>query len=122
MVYSPLDALTIAQKDPDKRVVDDNGNASALNPIAEVFELREFFEWRGLDSINHSDVKINDKYSQYDAEIEFKLKEVTVTDPEYVFLVLSIRALKCSLPIIISAFRYLCMDVVSIQNGKWLTY
>jgi hydrogenase expression/formation protein HypD len=30
------------------RLVKDTGNASALNPIATVFELRDFFEWRGL--------------------------------------------------------------------------
>lgn len=65
-----------------KRLVLDDGNASALDPISEVFELRDFFEWRGLGSINHSGVKINNKYRDFDAEVEFKLKEVTVTDPD----------------------------------------
>jgi hydrogenase expression/formation protein HypD len=65
-----------------KRLVLDDGNASALDSISEVFELRDFFEWRGLGSINHSGVKINNKYRDFDAEVEFKLKEVTVTDPD----------------------------------------
>ncbi len=64
------------------RLVHEEGNASALAPIQEVFELREFFEWRGLGSINHSGVKVNDKYKEFDAEVEFDLKEVTVTDPD----------------------------------------
>jgi hydrogenase expression/formation protein HypD len=64
------------------RLVNDTGNASALSSIAEVFELRDFFEWRGLGSINHSGVKINEKYSAFDAEVEFNLKEVTITDPD----------------------------------------
>ena len=64
------------------RLVYEEGNVSALSPIQEVFELREFFEWRGLGSINHSGIKINDKYSKFDAEIEFQLKQVTVVDPD----------------------------------------
>jgi len=31
------------------RVVPDEGNAAALKAVSEVYELREFFEWRGLD-------------------------------------------------------------------------
>ncbi|VVH66884.1 [NiFe] hydrogenase metallocenter assembly protein HypD [uncultured Gammaproteobacteria bacterium] len=64
------------------RLVNDTGNASALNPIATVFELRDFFEWRGLGSINHSGVKVNEKYRAFDAEIEFNLKAITVVDPD----------------------------------------
>ena len=40
------------------RVVPEDGNARALAAIAEVFELREFFEWRGLGSIDHSGVRV----------------------------------------------------------------
>ncbi len=64
------------------RLVHKDGNTNALNVIEEVFELRDFFEWRGLGSINHSGVKINDKYSKFDAEIEFKLNKVTLIDPD----------------------------------------
>ena len=39
------------------RVVPDAGNAAALDAVARVYELREFFEWRGLGSIDHSGVQ-----------------------------------------------------------------
>jgi hydrogenase expression/formation protein HypD len=35
------------------RVVPERGNAAGLEAVARVFELREFFEWRGLGSIDH---------------------------------------------------------------------
>ncbi|SFV58785.1 [NiFe] hydrogenase metallocenter assembly protein HypD [hydrothermal vent metagenome] len=65
-----------------QRLVHKEGNTGALSSIQEVFELRDFFEWRGLGSINHSGVKINSSYADFDAEIEFKIKEITVTDPD----------------------------------------
>ena len=37
-----------------------DGNEHALAAIQEVFELREFFEWRGLGSIDHSGVRMRD--------------------------------------------------------------
>ncbi len=40
-----------------RRVVPDDGNGAALDAVARVFELREFFEWRGLGSIDHSGVR-----------------------------------------------------------------
>src|ERR1700690_2392516 len=43
-----------------KRIVPDAGNAQALEAVAEVFELREFFEWRGLGSIDHSGVRMRE--------------------------------------------------------------
>lgn len=64
------------------RLVHENGNLTALNSINDVFELRDSFEWRGIGTINHSGVKIKDKYSKFDAEREFKLKQITVTDPD----------------------------------------
>ena len=42
------------------RVVPDPGNAAALAAVGRVFELREFFEWRGLGSIDHSGVRLRE--------------------------------------------------------------
>ena len=42
------------------RVVPDAGNAPALTAVSRVYELREFFEWRGLGSIDHSGVRLRD--------------------------------------------------------------
>lgn len=53
------------------RVVPRDGNAAALAAVREVFELREFFEWRGLGSIDHSGVRVREKYAQFDAERKF---------------------------------------------------
>ena len=46
------------------RVVPDGGNTVALDAIGKVFELREFFEWRGLGSIDHSGVRIREEYAR----------------------------------------------------------
>jgi len=64
-----------------QRIVPDQGNAQALNAIQQVFELREFFEWRGLGSIDHSGVRIREGFATYDAERKFSLPNVTIADP-----------------------------------------
>ncbi|MBV9734678.1 MAG: hydrogenase formation protein HypD [Acidisphaera sp.] len=64
------------------RIVPENGNARALAAIAEVFELREFFEWRGLGSIDHSGVRIRPAYAAYDAEKKFHMPNVRIADPK----------------------------------------
>ena len=46
-----------------KRVVPWEGNRAALRAMAEVFELRPYFEWRGLGFISQSALKIRDSYS-----------------------------------------------------------
>ncbi len=64
------------------RIVPEAGNRVALEAIAEVFELREFFEWRGLGSIDHSGVRIRGHWADYDAEQKFALPAVTIADPK----------------------------------------
>jgi hydrogenase expression/formation protein HypD len=63
------------------RVVPRDGNPRALAALQEVFELREFFEWRGLGSIDHSGVRIRAAYADHDAERRFSVPNVTVADP-----------------------------------------
>ena len=63
------------------RVVPDDGNQRALAAIHEVFELREFFEWRGLGSIDHSGVRVRAAYGDYDAERKFAVPNVSIADP-----------------------------------------
>ncbi len=65
-----------------KRLVPKEGNRAALQAIADVYELREFFEWRGLGSIDHSGVRIQPKYKQYDAELKFDLPKQKIADPD----------------------------------------
>jgi hydrogenase expression/formation protein HypD len=64
-----------------RRAVRADGNEPALGALAEVFELRTFFEWRGLGFISHSALKIRPAYAQWDAERRFHVPMVEVTDP-----------------------------------------
>lgn len=65
-----------------RRIVPDAGNNPALQAVQEVFELREFFEWRGLGSIDHSGVRIREKYADYDAEKRFPVPNLKIADPK----------------------------------------
>jgi hydrogenase expression/formation protein HypD len=64
------------------RVVLRDGNRKALEAIVEVFEPRDFFEWRGLGSIPHSGMKLNAKYSALDAELKFNVPGLRIADPK----------------------------------------
>lgn len=65
-----------------QRVVPKSGNTPALNAIHEVYELREFFELRGLGSIDHSGVRIRKAYADYDAEQKFNVPNLKIADPK----------------------------------------
>jgi len=64
------------------RIVPENGNEPAMDALTKVFELREFFEWRGLGSIDHSGVKMRDAYAAYDAEQKFTVPNLKIADPK----------------------------------------
>ena len=63
------------------RVVSAGGNAAALRAIETVYELREFFEWRGLGSIDFSGVRFRKAYERFDAECRFAVPNVQIADP-----------------------------------------
>jgi hydrogenase expression/formation protein HypD len=65
-----------------QRIVPESGNAQALAAVSEVFELREFFEWRGLGSIDHSGVRVRTAFAAYDAERKFSVPNVQIADPK----------------------------------------
>ena len=65
-----------------KRVVPWEGNRAALAAMAEVFQLRPFFEWRGLGFISQSALRIRDNYAEWDAEQRFNVPGLRVTDPK----------------------------------------
>jgi hydrogenase expression/formation protein HypD len=62
------------------RVVSRNGNRTAQARVAEVFELRESFEWRGLGEVPNSALKIRPSFSTWDAECKFNLQYSPVPD------------------------------------------
>ena len=53
------------------RVVPEHGNPVSLAAIADVFERRPSFEWRGLGEIDLSGLRIRAKYRAFDAEEKF---------------------------------------------------
>ena len=65
-----------------RRVVPWEGNRAALRAMAEVFQLRPYFEWRGLGFISQSALRVNEKYAEWDAEQQFEVPGVRVTDPK----------------------------------------
>ncbi|MBV9993313.1 MAG: hydrogenase formation protein HypD [Alphaproteobacteria bacterium] len=82
MVLKQMDEKRSVVENQYSRVVPEDGNAVALDAIGRVFELREFFEWRGLGSIDHSGVRMRDEYAAFDAERKFTIKSVKIADPK----------------------------------------
>jgi hydrogenase expression/formation protein HypD len=82
MVLKQLDEKRSVVENQYSRVVPEDGNAVALDAIGRVFELREFFEWRGLGSIDHSGVRMRKEYALYDAEKKFDVKSIKIADPK----------------------------------------
>jgi len=64
------------------RIVPEGGNRTGLDAVARVFELREFFEWRGLGSIDHSGVRMREAYARFDAERKFAVPNIKIADPK----------------------------------------
>jgi hydrogenase expression/formation protein HypD len=64
------------------RVVRDGGNPRALAVLAEVFELRPHFEWRGLGFISQSALKLRPEFAPWDAEVHHEVPGVRVADPK----------------------------------------
>ncbi|MBA2280428.1 MAG: hydrogenase formation protein HypD [Acidimicrobiia bacterium] len=64
------------------RVVREEGNPRALAVLAEVFELRPHFEWRGLGFISRSALKLRAEFSAWDAELRYSVPGVRVADPK----------------------------------------
>ncbi len=62
------------------RAVTREGNLAAQRLVAEVFELRERFEWRGLGEVPYSALKIRPAWGRFDAELRFGLTYKPVPD------------------------------------------
>jgi hydrogenase expression/formation protein HypD len=62
------------------RAVSRDGNLKAQNLVAEVFELRREFEWRGLGVVPYSALKIRREFAGFDAERRFGLDYASVPD------------------------------------------
>jgi hydrogenase expression/formation protein HypD len=62
------------------RVVTPEGNLKAQELVAEVFELRPSFEWRGLGEVPYSALRIREPYADFDAEKRFAITPRTSRD------------------------------------------
>ena len=62
------------------RAVTPEGNAKAKALVAEVFELRRAFEWRGLGKVPYSALRLKDEWAAFDAERRFAMVERSVPD------------------------------------------
>jgi hydrogenase expression/formation protein HypD len=62
------------------RAVTRQGNEKAKRLVAEVFELRPTFEWRGLGEVPYSALRIKARYRAFDAEARFGLAYRSVPD------------------------------------------
>ena len=62
------------------RAVTNQGNYSAIDAMADTFELRECFEWRGIGELSNSALKLSKNYCALDAEERFDMKAVAVPD------------------------------------------
>ena len=60
MVLRQMKAGEAKVENQYKRVVPWEGNRAALRAMAEVFQLRPYFEWRGLGFISQSALRIRD--------------------------------------------------------------
>jgi hydrogenase expression/formation protein HypD len=62
------------------RAVTREGNAKAKALVADVFELRRSFEWRGLGEVPYSALRIKEKYRAFDAETRYGIGYRPVAD------------------------------------------
>lgn len=63
------------------RAVTPQGNVAAQALMAEVFETREAFEWRGLGTLPASALRLREAYAGFDAERRFDLVYRPVPEP-----------------------------------------
>ena len=74
MLVQQLNAGRSCVENQFTRGVTRDGNAKAQRLVAEVFELRPSFEWRGLGELPYSGLRIKAAYRQFDAERRFAME------------------------------------------------
>ena len=68
MLLRQINRGTCTVENEYARAVTREGNVKAREAIAQVFELRDSFEWRGLGEIARSAYRIRPLYAEFDAE------------------------------------------------------
>jgi hydrogenase expression/formation protein HypD len=62
------------------RAVKPGGNAIAKAEVADIFELRKSFEWRGLGLVPYSGLRLKQEYAHYDTERRFDIEDMRARD------------------------------------------
>lgn len=91
--FEPLDVmqaiLMLIRQVNTKRAIVENeftravlpqGNIKAQSLVADVFELRRTFEWRGLGVVPYSALKIKSCFADFDAEQRFHIATSSIAD------------------------------------------
>ena len=74
MLVAQLNAGRACVENEFTRGVTRSGNDKAQRLVAEVFELRPSFEWRGLGELPYSGLRIKSAYADFDAEQRFTIE------------------------------------------------
>lgn len=80
MLIRQLNQGRAAVENEFTRAVTHEGNIKAQMIVAEVFELRRTFEWRGLGVVPYSALKIKSCYGEFDAERRFNIPTLSKSD------------------------------------------
>ena len=80
MLVRQVNAGTALVENEFSRAVSRDGNVKAQDMVADVFELRREFEWRGLGIVPYSALRIRREYARFDAETRFALDYRSVAD------------------------------------------
>lgn len=80
MLVRQINAGRACVENQFSRGVSREGNLKAQRLVAEVFELRPEFEWRGLGMVPYSGLRIKSAYAGFDAERRFGLVEKPVPE------------------------------------------
>ncbi len=80
MLVRQINAGSATVENQFTRGVTREGNVKAQALVAEVFEVRSTFEWRGLGEVANSALRIKSEYGAFDAERRFDLTQQPVTE------------------------------------------
>jgi hydrogenase expression/formation protein HypD len=80
MLVQQLNAGRACVENEFTRGVTREGNAKAQRMVAEVFELRPSFEWRGLGELPYSGLRVKSAYADFDAERRFTIETRPVAE------------------------------------------
>lgn len=80
MLIRQVNSKRAAVENEFTRAVLPQGNAKAQSLVADVFELRRTFEWRGLGVVPYSALRIKSCYADFDAEQRFQISTPVIAD------------------------------------------